>query len=239
MKYKRSEIMSNPKSSLSVGIIFCVFITIVSSVISIYYESYNDKLLQENSEYLSVIEEYSIEYAELENKLKDYEDTLQDYMFDFRKYESQIKNYEAQIKKQKAKIKVYEIENEKYKEQLNEASQSNYTNTTESNDNVDYTSDSFTGNITGYCGCAECCGEYATDDEIKYGATGIQLISGYSVASDYYDMGTILYIEGYGEVQVADRFGAGHSKEYIDVYFDTHSEAWDWGRQYLTVSVVS
>lgn len=211
-------------------------------VVSVALLSVNNKrkvLANENSEYLSVIEEYSIEYAELENKLIDCENNVQDYRAKIKQYESQVNNYETQIKKQKATIRVYEIENEKYKEQLEAISYSNNVDTAESNENVDYISYDFTGNITGYCGCEECCGVYATDDEIKYGATGMELISGYSVASDYYDMGTILYIEGYGEVQVADRFGAGHSKEYIDIYFTTHSEADTWGRQYLTVSVVS
>ena len=67
----------------------------------------------------------------------------------------------------------------------------------------------------------------------------MRLVSGYSVASDYYKMGTILYIEGYGKVQVADRFGAGHGKSRIDIYFDSHSTALKWGRQYRNISVVS
>lgn len=230
MNYKRSE-----KINVRIATILFAIVLSVFAILVVYLQEERRDLIQQNSEYLSVIEEYSVEYAELENKLTDYKKNTQNYKAKIKKYESQINNYEAQIKKQKATIEAYEVENEQYKEQLEEISYSDNVY----NDDVDYASDGFTGNITGYCGCEECCGVYATDDEVKYGATGMELISGYSVASDYYDMGTILYIEGYGEVQVADRFGAGYSKEYIDIYFTTHSEADTWGRQYLTVSVVS
>lgn len=244
MNYKRSKIMNGVKST-DIALMFCGFIIVIGSIFLWYYTTQNTKLSQENAEYLSVIEEYSVEYSELESKLMDCENNIQDYRYKIKQYKEQINKYKSQINKYKATAKVYEIENERYKEQLEAVYEADDTDTTEVeyqydyDYDYDYVADSFTGNITGYCGCEECCGVYATDDEVKYGATGMELISGYSVASDYYDMGTILYIEGYGEVQVADRFGAGHSKEYIDIYFTTHSEAWDWGRQYLTVSVVS
>lgn len=205
MNYKRDEATSNQKV-----MIFCVFIIIIATVYLMCYKNYNDKLLQENLEYLSIIEEYSVEYSKLEDKIKS--------------YKSEIKDYKAQIKEYEEKL-----------ETTTEATTTKKVTTTRTSSNTN----SFTGNITAYCGCSECCGQYATDSSVKYGASGMKLISGYSVASDYYAMGTILYIEGYGKVQVADRFGAGHGKSRIDIYFDSHSTALQWGRQYRNVSVVS
>lgn len=221
-----------------------IFITILLFVVSVLLLNVNSKrkaLANENAEYLSVIEEYSVQYAELEDELTSSQKSIQAYKTKAKQYKERINKYKSQINQYKEKVEIYEAENEQYKEQLETVCEADDTDTTEVeyDYNYEYVTDSFTGNISAYCGCEECCGIYATNDDIKYGATGMQLISGYTVASDYYDMGTILYIEGYGEVQVADRFGAGHSKEYIDIYFDTHSEASAWQRQYLTVSVMS
>lgn len=49
-------------------------------------------------------------------------------------------------------------------------------------------------------------------------------------------MGTILYIPGYGWGRVEDRGGAikGHK---LDLFFETHEEALEWGRQQVDVRV--
>lgn len=77
--------------------------------------------------------------------------------------------------------------------------------------------------ITGYCACRQCVGEWYTDNPIKYGASGRQLISGYSVATNSLPLGTIITIDG-KEYRVDDRGTAG-----IDIYYDTHAGACSQG----------
>lgn len=87
--------------------------------------------------------------------------------------------------------------------------------------------------ITAYCPCSICCGQYANSN-IRYdengnvyhvGASGSTLIAGYSVASSL-PFGTKIYIEGVGEVCVTDR---GVSGNHLDLYFDTHEQALQFG----------
>lgn len=60
---------------------------------------------------------------------------------------------------------------------------------------------------------------------------------GVAAAGDSFPFGTILYIEGYGEVTVKDRGGAvtdGH----LDVWFSNITEAKKFGRKNMRVHVV-
>lgn len=53
--------------------------------------------------------------------------------------------------------------------------------------------------------------------------------------------GTIVYIPGYGEVEIQDTGGnlrADKENLRIDVYFDSHDEAIQWGRKNLDVRIV-
>lgn len=99
---------------------------------------------------------------------------------------------------------------------------------------------------TAYCPCEKCCGKWATlrpQDEngqpIVYGATGIVLQSGISVAADtsIYPMGTVLEIQGFGKFIVQDRGGSIKGNR-IDIYFDNHDEAVDFGVQTVKVRVI-
>ena len=77
--------------------------------------------------------------------------------------------------------------------------------------------------ITGYCACRQCVGQWYTDNPVKYGASGRELISGYSVATNSLPLGTILLIDG-KEYRVDDRGTQG-----IDIYYDTHEAALNQG----------
>ena len=99
---------------------------------------------------------------------------------------------------------------------------------------------------TAYCSCEKCCGYWATvrpTDEngkpIVYGATGLILSQGTSVAADtsIYPIGTRLEIEGMGVYIVQDRGGAivGNS---IDIYFEDHDAAVEFGVQTLKVRII-
>jgi 3D (Asp-Asp-Asp) domain-containing protein len=59
-----------------------------------------------------------------------------------------------------------------------------------------------------------------------------------TIAADtsIYPMGTIMYVEGYGYGRVEDR-GGDIRDNRIDLYFATHQQALDWGRQEMVVDV--
>jgi 3D (Asp-Asp-Asp) domain-containing protein len=50
-------------------------------------------------------------------------------------------------------------------------------------------------------------------------------------------LGTNLYIEGYGEA-VAEDTGGAVKGNIIDVYLDTESECWQWGRRMVEVRIL-
>lgn len=99
---------------------------------------------------------------------------------------------------------------------------------------------------TAYCPCEKCCGIWATMREldkngepIVRGATGVTLKQGVSVAADTtYPIGTTLEIEGMGTYIVHDRGGAIKGNR-IDVYFNNHSDALEFGVQNVRVRVVT
>lgn len=93
--------------------------------------------------------------------------------------------------------------------------------------------------VTAYCPCKKCCGENAqgltaSGHEISYNQSRFV-----AADTDLLPFGTKLMIPGYGTtaVEVIDRGGAikGHK---LDVFFPTHEEALQWGRQWVDVTVV-
>ena len=95
--------------------------------------------------------------------------------------------------------------------------------------------------ITAYCPCERCCGKWALKrpDGVVYTASGEVAQEGVTVAADWdvYPAGTVLYIEGMGEYIVQDVGGAVNGN-HIDVYFDTHEEAVNFGKQTAFVEVL-
>ena len=67
-------------------------------------------------------------------------------------------------------------------------------------------------------------------------ANGEYPIDGITVASNYYPIGTRLYIEGLGERVVQDT--GGMSSNVIDVYMGSEAECIQWGRQTANVYVI-
>jgi len=105
---------------------------------------------------------------------------------------------------------------------------------------------------TGYCKCGKCCGwkrNWLLRPVYSYGpmkgkpkkigqtASGTQAGRG-TIAADtrIYPFGTVMYIEGYGYGRVEDR-GGGIKGQHVDLFFRTHDQAQDWGRQTLQVKV--
>lgn len=82
---------------------------------------------------------------------------------------------------------------------------------------------------TGYSRFDPGCGNYtATGEYLRYGIAAVD--------PDVIPLGTDLYIEGYGHAVALDTGGAivGHR---IDLAFDSHQEALNWGRRNVTVYI--
>lgn len=90
--------------------------------------------------------------------------------------------------------------------------------------------------LTAYCSCKKCCGKWgANRGEEVVGAIGKVLTAGYSIAVDpkVIPYGSIVVING-KEYEAMDCGGA-IKKNRIDIYFNTHDEALEFGVQYATV----
>ena len=86
--------------------------------------------------------------------------------------------------------------------------------------------------VTGYCACMKCCGK---TNGIT--ASGTKATAGRTIAaSSQFSFGTKVLING-TTYTVEDRGGAIKGNK-IDVYFNTHAEALQWGVKYLPVQVV-
>ena len=88
-------------------------------------------------------------------------------------------------------------------------------------------------NVSGYCSCEKCCGK--SKDHPLYGITanGDAAQAGLTIAMDKsYPMGTKVLIEGYEDIvfEKQDHGGAIVGNK-IDIYFNTHQEALNFGRQ--------
>jgi len=105
---------------------------------------------------------------------------------------------------------------------------------------------------TGYCPCRECCDWHRNwrgipvydagplkgkRKAVGMTASGVKARHG-TIAADtsLYPFGTVMYIEGYGYGRVEDRGGAIKGA-HIDLYFDSHHEAEEWGRRNRRVKV--
>ena len=91
--------------------------------------------------------------------------------------------------------------------------------------------------VTAYCPCSQCCGSYA--DGITACNHHIQKGDRFVAADKTYSFGTEMIIPGYNRshpVEVKDRGGAIQG-DRLDVFFNTHEEALEWGVQYLDVLI--
>lgn len=98
------------------------------------------------------------------------------------------------------------------------------------------------GVATAYCSCEICCEEWALNrpDGIVYTASGAEAVQGVTIAADWsiYPPGTVLFVEGLGEMIVQDRGGAIKGQK-IDVYFESHDDALQFGRQTVRFYIVN
>lgn len=88
--------------------------------------------------------------------------------------------------------------------------------------------------LTAYCPCESCCGQWA--DGIT--ATGTTAVAGKTIAVDptVIPYGTEVIING--NTYLAEDCGGAIKGNRIDIYFDTHGEALEFGVQYADVYIV-
>ena len=96
--------------------------------------------------------------------------------------------------------------------------------------------------LTAYCSCSKCCGKWAKNrpkdkdgNEIVYGALGIELEEGTSIAvdSDVIPYGSTVYINGHA--YTAHDTGGAVKGKHIDIYFADHQKAVEFGVQHAEV----
>ena len=92
-----------------------------------------------------------------------------------------------------------------------------------------------TMNVSAYCPCSKCCGRFA--DGITASGHHIQPGDRLVAAPAAYPFGTRMIIPGYGEAPVLDRGGAIKGNK-LDVFFHSHAEALQWGRQQIEVIIL-
>lgn len=87
--------------------------------------------------------------------------------------------------------------------------------------------------LTGYCSCKKCCGVYSNPDNPTT-ASGTRATAGRTIAADtsIYPFGTQIVINGH--TYTVEDTGSGVTGYHFDIYFDSHEEALQFGKQTTT-----
>ena len=93
---------------------------------------------------------------------------------------------------------------------------------------------------TAYCSCRECCGVYAENrpNGIVYTASGAVAKANHTIAVDtsVIPFGTQVR---YGDtVYTAEDTGSAIIGNRIDIYYDSHEDALEWGRRTIEIEVI-
>lgn len=85
--------------------------------------------------------------------------------------------------------------------------------------------------LTAYCSCSTCCGKWGART-----ATGTAPVQGRTIAVDprVIPYGSQVHIDGYG-TYIAEDTGGAIKNNRIDVYFNNHTEALNFGVRYADV----
>lgn len=99
--------------------------------------------------------------------------------------------------------------------------------------------------LTAYCSCEKCCGKWALNrpkdengKDIVYGSTGAILVAGTSIAVDPSVIPYGSQVEINGHTYTAHDTGGAIKGNRIDVYFDSHQDALNFGVQYAEVFLI-
>lgn len=87
--------------------------------------------------------------------------------------------------------------------------------------------------LTAYCNCSRCCGQWSGGPT----ASGKMPTSGRTIAVDksVIPLGTKVMINGH--MYIAEDTGAGIDGNCIDIYFDSHEKALEFGVKYMEVFI--
>ncbi len=91
--------------------------------------------------------------------------------------------------------------------------------------------------VTAYCACRKCCGKFA--DGITACGHKIRRGDTFAAADKKYPFGTEMIVAGYNKgkpIKVLDRGGAIRGNK-LDVFFNSHRKARQWGVKYIDVKV--
>ncbi len=91
--------------------------------------------------------------------------------------------------------------------------------------------------VTAYCWCSKCCGKHS--DGITANGHRIRLRDTFVAADKMHSFGTEMIVPGYNNsqpVKVLDR-GRVIRGNRLDVFFNSHQKALEWGVKYLPVKV--
>lgn len=93
--------------------------------------------------------------------------------------------------------------------------------------------------LTAYCPCGICCGKWAYNRQngIVYGAIGEELKEGYSIAVDPNVIPYRTEVIINGNTYKAQDCGGAIKGNRIDVYFEDHNDALEFGVQYAEVFI--
>ncbi|GEM_PF-1463142 len=120
----------------------------------------------------------------------------------------------------------------------NSSAQSGSSEVEQSSVNIKPASRTVKMRVTAYCTCPKCCGQYSDG----YTANGHRVRQGdrFVAADPKYHFGTEMVVPGYNNgqtVEVLDRGGVIKG-DRLDVFFNCHQEALEWGVQYLDVEIL-
>lgn len=202
----------------SKAILFMLIVFILATLFIFYdYTSRNN----ENGESTEAVESSGIEETEETEKIEEAEET-EETTLSTEQTETQQKETEAEVETEVA----------------TEATE-NISETTEST--IEESSDSDTNlvslgrfRLTAYCNCSKCCGKWAGGAT----ASGVMPVANRTIAVDtsVIPFGTKVVING--NTYVAEDTGSAIVGNRIDIYFDSHQEALNFGVQYAEVFVV-
>ena len=97
---------------------------------------------------------------------------------------------------------------------------------------------------TAYCSCELCCGIWSEQHPSRIGTNFIQKTATGTIPAskktiavdpDFIPLGSEVEIDG--NIYVAEDIGGGIKGNRIDIFFDTHEEALNWGKQEKTVKI--
>ena len=98
--------------------------------------------------------------------------------------------------------------------------------------------------VTAYCSCVKCCGVWSKDHPSRQGTdyeqhttSGTIPVAGRTVAvdPDIIPLGSKILVDGHE--YIAEDTGSGVKGNHIDIYFDSHEDALEWGVKTLEVQV--